>query len=158
MKTVREIMVTTPKYCEAKTSLQSVAEEMTRSNIGSLPVVDENKKLVGMITDRDICLAAGSSKKELSSLKVHEVLGKNPLHTISPEDDLSSALRIMRLKQVGRLPVVDREKRLQGVISLNHIVRHTYGESDESEIEWAGDENVIKTLHALSNRKLEPAL
>ncbi|HEU4718076.1 MAG TPA: CBS domain-containing protein [Bacteroidia bacterium] len=158
MKTVKEIMVKSPMYCEKDATLQAVAEQMSKENIGSLPVLDENKKLIGMITDRDICLAAGATKKNLASLKVQEVLKQQPVHTITGEDDLRSALRLMRVKQVGRLPVVDKDRRLQGVVSLNHIVRRTHGTADAAEIEHGGDENVLNTLHALSNRKLEMAL
>ncbi len=152
-------MVVSPKYCGKHETLHDAAIQMFKANIGSLPVVDENKKLVGIITDRDICLAAANSdKKNLSEVKVHEVINRGiQVHTVTPEDDLQTALRIMRIKKVGRLPVVDREQTLQGIVSLNHILRKTHGSDDEAEVEYAGDENVIKTLHALANRKLEIA-
>ena len=62
MKTVKEIMVSSPQYCGKHETLQTVAEKMSKSNIGSLPVVDENKKPIGIITDRDICLTAAQGK------------------------------------------------------------------------------------------------
>lgn len=156
MKTVKEIMVTTPQYCEKNESLQSVAEQMSSSGIGSMPIVDKNKKPIGVITDRDICLAAANeSDKALSELKVQDVKGKQRVHTCTIEDNLQTALKIMRTQKVGRLPVVDQDQKLQGVISLNHIVRKIHDTSDEAEIGYKGEENVFKTLYSLASRKPE---
>ncbi len=149
-------MVAYPQYCEKHETLQTVAEQMSKSNIGSMPVVDENKKPIGIITDRDICLtAAARSKKPLSELKVQEVTNKQKVHTCSTEDNLQTALKIMRTKKVGRLPVVDHEQKLAGIVSLNHIVRKTHGNEDETEVGYKGEENVMKTLHSLASRKNE---
>jgi CBS domain-containing protein len=154
MKTVKEIMVTFPDYIEQQDSLQRAAEQMTNSNIGSLPVVDENNKLVGIITDRDITLTAGSHRnKKLSDIKIHAVIGKREIHTVTPDDDLETALHIMRTKQVGRLPVIDEDKNLRGVVTLHHILRKIYGSNDHARIGYEGAENVMDTLHSIAQRK-----
>ena len=154
MKKVKEVMVPFPQSCGKHETLQTVAEQMSKSNIGSLPVIDEHKRPIGIITDRDICLTAASqSKKSLSEWKVQEITGSQKVHTCSTEDDLQTALKIMRTKKVGRLPVVDRDQKLKGVVSLNHIVRETQGSSEEAEVGYQGQENVIKTLYSLANRK-----
>jgi CBS domain-containing protein len=156
MKTVKEIMITSPQYCGQNETLQALAEKMSKSNIGSLPVLDDNKKVIGVITDRDITLAAGTQVgKKLSEIKVLDVIQNRKVHTVTPEDNLQTALQIMRTKQVGRLPVVDKEQNLRGVVSLNHIVRQTHGSNEHAEIGYAGKENVFNTLHSLANRKKE---
>ena len=156
MKTVKDIMVTSPKYVGKNETLQTVAEQMSKTNIGSLPVLDENKKVVGVVTDRDITLTAGTQNgKKLSEIKVQDVIRNKKVHTVAPEDNLQTALQIMRTKQVGRLPVVDKEQKLKGIISLNHILRKTHGSSEHAEIAYEGKENVINTLHSLANRTSE---
>lgn len=154
MKKIKEIMVTSPQYCGTDENLQTVAQLMSRSNIGSVPVVDENKKAVGIITDRDVCLTAAARNKPLSEIKAKEIISRQNLHTCSTEDDLQTALKIMRTKQVGRLPVVDNEQKLKGIVSFNHIVRKTQGSGNE--IEYKGEENVMKTLHSLASRATKP--
>ena len=158
MKNVQEIMVTSPKYCGKNETLQAVAEQMAKSNIGSLPVVDENKKLVGIITDRDIALTLGKQAgKKLTEIKVQDVIANKKVHSVLDEDNLQTALKIMRTKQVRRLPVVDNEKTLKGIVTLNHIVRLTHESNEEAEMEYKGEENVIKTLHSIANRQNEMA-
>lgn len=154
MKTVKEIMATFPEYVVKHESLQTAAEHMVNANIGCLAVVDEDDKLVGIITDRDIAMTAASHRnKKLSDIKISDVLGKRPLYTVFPNDNLEIALQVMRTKQVGRLPVVDKENKLLGVVSLNHIVRQLYSSHDYAEIVYKGIENVMNTLYAIATRK-----
>jgi CBS domain-containing protein len=126
MKTVKEIMVAEPRQCSKNDTLKQIASHMEKANIGCLPVVDEARKVVGIITDRDIALALHRSNKPLHELKVHEVMTKQ-VHTIQPEDRTDTALRVMRTQKVGRLPVVDHEFKLKGMVSLNRILRDVHG-------------------------------
>ncbi|HXC04176.1 MAG TPA: CBS domain-containing protein [Bacteroidia bacterium] len=151
MKTVREIMVAEPQQCSKNDTLKQIASRMEKANIGCLPVVDEARKVVGIITDRDIALTLHRSNKPLSELKVHEVMTKE-VHAIRPEEHTDTALRIMRTRKVGRLPVVDGDFKLKGMVSLNRILRNTHGSSEASELEYAGEENVLNTLHSIAER------
>ena len=151
MKTISEIMSTPPQSCEKNTTVQAVVNQMSKSNVGFLPVVDEDNKVIGTITDRDIALALGKSTKPVKELKVHEIM--NPqVHSINPEEDASAALKIMRTKKVGRLPVVDKEKHLQGVVTFTRIARKINDGSERSELEHAGTENLVSTLYSLAER------
>jgi CBS domain-containing protein len=152
MKTVKDIMVNFPKYIGKHETLQTVAEYMSKCNIGSLLVLDENQKLAGIITDRDITLTAGAYEQNLCEIKVQDVIRNKKIYTVSPDDDLQTALYLMRTKQVGRLPVIDKNQKLQGIVSLNHIVRKTHGSPEQDEIVYNGKENVMRTLHALAIR------
>ncbi len=151
MKAIREIMATSPISCGKNETIQSVVSNMSKSNIGFLPVVDESKKVIGTITDRDVCLAIGKSNKPVHELKVHEVMNKNT-HLIRQEEDVASALRIMRTNKVGRLPVVDTDNHLKGIVSLTRIARKIKDSQDKAELEYAGKENVINTLSAIAER------
>ena len=156
MKTVKEIMYGTPKYCTEKDSLQNAVKELSKDNIGSLPVVDSDKKVVGIITNRDVCSALGRTNRQFNELKVDEAMTREA-HTCKPEDDVETALKIMRTKKVHRLPVVDKEGRLRGLLSLNAIVRGLVGK-EKPELEHAGQENIVKTLRAIAEKKHAHAL
>ncbi|MBI2270504.1 MAG: CBS domain-containing protein [Bacteroidetes bacterium] len=156
MKTIQEIMVKSPKYCDKNETVQSAIERLSNANIGSLPVLDENKKVVGMVTDRDICLSLGKdSKKSASEIKIQDIIKNKEVHTCLPDDNIQTALKIMRTKQVGRVPVVDKDRNLKGIVTLGHILNETRGSNEEAQIQYAGEENIIKTLHAISDRKTE---
>ena len=151
MKQAKDVMCDSPKHCEKNESLKNVVNEMSKSNIGSLPVVDKDKKVIGVVTDRDICIGLAKTDKPLSELKVGDVMSSQA-HTCKLEDSADTALRLMRLKQVGRLPVVDKEGRLQGILSLNGIVRHHRKNNEKVEEQYPGKENVINTLHSIAER------
>jgi len=151
MKTIKEVMARSPISCGKNETIQTVANQMFKANIGFLPVIDESKKVIGTITDRDVCLAISKGHKPVHELKVQDVMNKNA-HFIRQEEDVSSALRLMRLNQVGRLPVVDTENHLEGVISLTRIARKIKDSNEKAELEYAGRENIINTLGAIAER------
>jgi len=155
MKTVKEIMYGAPKYCTEKDTLQNAVKELSKDNIGSLPVVDSDKKVVGIITNRDVCSALGRTNRQFNELKVDEAMTREA-YSCKPEDDVQTALRIMRTKKVHRLPVIDKEGRLRGLLSLNAIVRNVVGK-EKPELEHAGEENIVKTLRAIAEKKHEHA-
>ena len=155
MKTVKEIMYGAPKYCAKNESLLNVVKEFSKANIGSLPVVDSDKKVVGIITHRDVCTALGKTNKPFGELKVAEAMTPEA-YSCQPEDNTQTALKIMRTKKVRRLPVVDKEGRLRGLLSLNSIVRNVVGK-EKTELEYAGEENIVKTLRAIAEKKHEHA-
>jgi CBS domain-containing protein len=151
MKQVKDVMCDSPKHCEKNESLKNVVNEMSKSNIGSMPVVDKDKKVLGVVTDRDICIGLAKTNKPLSELKVSEVMSSQA-HTCTLEDNADNALKIMRTKKVGRLPVVDKEGRLKGILSLNGIVRHHHKNNEKVEEQYPGEENVMNTLHSIAER------
>jgi predicted transcriptional regulator len=151
MKTIKEIMTSPAQAVEKNETIRSAANLMYKSNIGFLPVVDKDNKVVGTITDRDITMAIGRTNTPVHELKIHEIMNKK-VHTVDSKDDAAMALKIMRTKQVGRLPVVDTENRLKGVISLMGIAHRIKNNSQKNELEHSGEENIINTLHSLAER------
>ncbi len=151
MKKVQEIMTSSPVTCKKEDSLQDTANKMAKENIGFIPVIDENNTVIGTITDRDVTLAIAKTSKSLNEIKVSDAMNKN-VFTISSEDDATSALKSMRTNQVGRLPVVDNNKKLQGVVSLTGIAGKIKKFTDRKQLETEGNENIMNTLYALAER------
>ncbi len=94
---------------------------MAGETAGAVPVVDVDNKILGIVTDRDICIAVASRDRKASEIRAGELCGGQVL-TCSPGDDVKKAMRLMRRKQVRRLPVADEEGRLAGMITLADII------------------------------------
>jgi len=93
-----------------------------------VPIVDENRKVVGMITDRDIAIATTTRSAAPADIQVRHVMSTGKLCSCRPDDDVRTALTTMGEYRVRRLPVTDRENRLVGILSLNDLVRRVnYG-------------------------------
>jgi CBS domain-containing protein len=112
---VREVMTDRPRCVTLETPISEVAQLMESEDIGSLPVL-EGDQLAGMITDRDIVVRAIAQGKDPRGMPVREVASRE-LVTVYADDDLSNALKKMASQQVRRLPVVDEENRLVGVLA-----------------------------------------
>jgi CBS domain-containing protein len=146
---VREIMSVPVPTCMPETSLVQAARLMQSADCGTLPVVDSDGRVVGIITDRDICLAIAASNRSPRAIAVHEAMAKRPV--VAREDDpLSAALNTMRHRRVRRLPVLDSAGRLNGILSLEDIViRGIEGGSISAR-------EIVDTLRELYERR--PAL
>jgi CBS domain-containing protein len=119
---VKDIMTTNVRKCFMSDSLATAAQLMWDHDCGCVPVLNEHAQLVGMLTDRDICMAALFQGVPISGVKVSAVMSRQ-LFDCTSNDDLSVAERIMRDKKVRRLPVVNEEGRLVGLLSLSDIAR-----------------------------------
>ena len=141
------------KFCTPETNLQEAAKIMKKNNCGALPVVDKNKKVLGMITDRDICLATAQKKiVPFEDRKVQEAMSKN-VQTVKSDDEISAAFRHMRKNQIGRLPVVNEAGKLKGIISLHKLLNHGITDNQKllGKLSDSG-ENLLKTIHAVTDR------
>ena len=147
MKNVKELMVTNILSCKKDETIQKVSNMMAQSNVGFVPVVDETQKVIGTITDRDIALAVGKMNKLPKDIKVSEIM-HSEVHTVSVEADATKALEMMKEKHLGRLPVVDGEKKLKGVINIARIARNSH-EEEESGME-DGNQKLMETIHSLA--------
>lgn len=124
----REIMTGSVKMANREMTLQEVARLMREGDMGSMPVVDDGK-LVGIITDRDIVVRAIAGGKE-SSTAVGEVM-TTEIFSVKPDDYVFEAIRLMGDKQVRRVPVVDENGGLAGIIAMADIALEM---EDEREI------------------------
>jgi CBS domain-containing protein len=118
---VKDVMTTAIQVCMPETSLATAAIMMWENDCGVIPVVDLEEKVVGMITDRDICMATAIKHGDPSAIAVSEVISGN-VYMCDPNDDVRQALKNMREKRVRRLPVIDEEGKLNGILSMNDAV------------------------------------
>ena len=108
-------MTGSPRCVTPETTVSEAAQLMDSENVGSLPILDGNQ-LAGVVTDRDIVIRAVAKGKDPKGMPVREVASRE-LATVHADDDLSDALKLMAREQVRRLPVVDKDNRLVGVLS-----------------------------------------
>ena len=120
-KSIREVMTSNPQSVEPSTSVAEAARLMRDEDIGSLPVV-EGGKLTGILTDRDIASRAVAEGRDPQSTNVGEVASSD-LVTVDPQQDLDEALRLMARHQVRRLPVVEEDGRLVGVLAQADVAQ-----------------------------------
>ena len=136
---VRDLMTSGVASIDSDDSLSSAARMMWECDCGVIPVTREGRVL-GVITDRDICMASWIRNQPLSELRISDSMSRE-LFSCSPDDNVSVAERLMQSRQIRRLPVIDREGHLVGILSLADIVRGTEragrGVSDVSSNEVA---------------------
>jgi len=119
--TVRDIMSAPVATCAPETTVAAAARLMREADYGTLPVVDASGRLVGIVTDRDICLAFARTTRNASHVGVHEVMTRRPT-TASVQDSVHAALATMKRARVRRLPVLDRAGELKGILSIEDVV------------------------------------
>jgi CBS-domain-containing membrane protein len=117
---VDQIMNRNAKVCRPQDSLNKAAQIMWENSCGAVPVVDEQSRPVGFLTDRDICMAAYTQGKSLELLCVEGAMAKKVV-CCKADDDLASAAHAMRQSGLRRLPVTDKEGRLVGLLSLDDL-------------------------------------
>ncbi|MBK7875676.1 MAG: CBS domain-containing protein [Planctomycetes bacterium] len=113
--------------CRPEHSLARAAQLCWEHDVGAVPVTDADGKLVGMITDRDLCMAAFTRGASLAEHTVASAMATK-LFTLAPKDSLKKAQELLRVHQLRRLPVVDAKGVLVGLITLQDLATKTFGE------------------------------
>jgi CBS domain-containing protein len=116
---VKDVMHRGVTWVEPGTSIREIARMMRDDDIGSVPVGD-NDRLVGIVTDRDIICRGIADGADMSELRAGDVMSK-PIIYCRADDELEYALRIMEKNKIRRLPVIDENKRLAGMLALGDI-------------------------------------
>jgi|SRR6476661_693221 len=130
---VRDIMTRPLQTCTLHDNLATVAMRMWESDCGALPVKNHDGHVIGMITDRDICMAAATKHREISDVLVWETI-TGDIVTVRPEDDISMALDVMAKTQVRRLPVIDDDGLVQGILSMNDLILNADHKISEHDV------------------------
>lgn len=143
--TVREIMSEPVRTITPDTWIAQAARVMRSADCGILPVISSNGHIEGVITDRDICLAIAASNRSPRAIAVHEVMTHETV-AVRADDEVRTALRGMKRGHVRRLPVLDAQARVIGLLSLEDIVLRglQIGSVDTGDL--------IDTLRALYER------
>lgn len=133
---IDQIMTPEVSTCRQDDSLEHAAQLMWSNDCGCLPVCtsDGANRVAGLITDRDICMCALFQHKPLSEIRVSEAMSKQVL-ACKPGDSITSAERVMAQAQIRRLPVLDEQGMLVGIVSLSDVAREAEKETAEAQPE-----------------------
>ena len=119
MKKARDVMTPNPDHVRTDATVAEAARKMRDLDVGALPVCD-NDRLSGMITDRDIVLRGVAEKVDPATTEVRAVMTPGIAYVFE-DQEVAEAARIMEERQVRRLPVLNREKRLVGIVALGDM-------------------------------------
>ena len=144
---VSEFMLRTPACCAPETNLGAAVEILWNRNCGILPVVDVENRVKAVVTDRDICIALGTRDRRPGEITVAEVASQ-PVYVCQPTDKIDDGLTMMAKAKIRRLPVVDQEGKLVGILSMDDIVLHVGAHNTGTLLKFSRDE-VMKTLEAI---------
>jgi CBS domain-containing protein len=128
---VREVMTTRVEVAPPDATLQQVAQKMKSMDVGPIPICD-GEKLVGMLTDRDITLRATAEGRDPSQTRARDIMSGEVLYCFE-DDDVAQAADIMRRAQIRRLPVVNRDKKLVGIVALGDLAIHGQSQDEAEE-------------------------
>ncbi len=149
---VEQLMSRNIHTCEARADLNRVAQLMWEHDCGCIPIVTEENKLIGVITDRDVAMAAYTQGKPLAEIRACDVMA-TPVHTCQPTDDVSIAQRRMRDHQLRRLPITDATHTLIGLLSLNDLALEASRERGPGLRPQVRAADVAETLAVISRHR-----
>jgi CBS domain-containing protein len=132
-ESIRELMTVNPRSLESGSTVTEAARLMRDEDVGIVPVT-EGEKLVGTVTDRDIAIRVVAEGKSPETVTVGEIASRE-LVTIDPQQDLDEALKLMAKHQVRRLPVVEEDGRLVGIVAQADVARHASDEQTGDLVE-----------------------
>ena len=153
LTSVRSLMTTHVRTCRSDDSLVHAAQLMWETDCGAVPVVTD-ETVVGVITDRDICMASYTQGKRLGDISVESVMSK-ALFSCGPDESVGAALATMGHRRVRRLPVLDENGKLLGIISTSDVTR--WGRSLANPAVDAALTDALAAISVLSPQKLSVA-
>jgi CBS domain-containing protein len=154
---VRELMTREAASCGLDASLATAVHLMEKRHLGFLPVTGDGGNVIGAITDRDICVALGTRNQKASEVLVRDVvlakdLTSAKLYTCTADDKIHCVLKTMREAKIRRLPVVNAEGELQGILSIDDLVLRACEHAGKEGISCA---EVVETYQAISRPMVE---
>jgi len=149
---VQEIMSIDVKSCHMNDHINRAAQIMWDQDCGAVPVIDDNSHVVGMLTDRDICMAAYTQDRQLSWIPVSSACA-HVVHTCKLTDSLQTAEHLMQAAKIRRIPVVDDEGKLRGMVSLGDLAQHVHRPGRKGD--GLSYQSVAQTLAAISEAPIQ---
>ena len=130
---IRDIMTTSPRWCLPTDSASKAARMMKEIDAGLIPVVEsaESRRLIGVVTDRDLCLEVIAESRDPDTVPVKDAMTRTLICCL-PEDEMQKALDLMRENQVRRIPVVDQQGILQGIVSMADLLHRAEVPSNQT--------------------------
>jgi CBS domain-containing protein len=146
---VQDVMMRTPATCSLGMNLGTAIEILWNRNCGILPVVNAKNQVVGVVTDRDLCIALGTRNRLPGEITIADVVS-GKLFSCKPGDEIQSALATMAQQQVRRLPVINTEGKLEGILSMDDVTLHAEPRISGKHTELSFDDVAVtlKKLYA----------
>ncbi len=119
---IRDLMVKEVTSCCPDTNLEAAGRMMWDHNCGAIPVLDNEDHPIGVVTDRDIAMSAVLNHKPLWDITTRDVISSREIFTCNMDDDIQSALTTMQTHKIRRVPVVNGDGRLEGILSIDDII------------------------------------
>lgn len=151
---VKEIMTPDPKAIWLTGSLADAAQLMWENDCGVLPVIKDGRKVVGLITDRDICMATAVRQANPAGISVEKVM-TGEVYSVNSEEDVAHALQTMQEHKIRRLPVLNSIGELEGILSMNDIVLKASEANGKAAQIGFGD--VVRTYQSICQHPLPAA-
>jgi CBS domain-containing protein len=151
---VEQLMKSEVFTCSPEDTLDRAAGIMWDHDCGCVPVLGRDGRVAGILTDRDICMAAYTQGKSLWAIPVAIAMRKKVI-SCRPEESLSAAEKILQANQIRRLPVIDAEGRLVGILSLNDLAREAARERLQKR-KAVSDAEIGETLAAICESRSQP--
>ena len=145
---VKDAMAKKPVFCGPEANLGVAVEALWNNNCGILPIVNAQRQVMGVITDRDIAIALGTRNRLPAEITVVDAATRK-VHSCKPTDDIHTALDTMAENKVRRLVVINEQNQLEGVLSMDDVV--LYAETATSNL---SSDDVLRTLKALYSPQL----
>ena len=142
---VRDMMTRQTVSCGPETNVAQAVQLMWENACGFLPVVGEGGNVIGVLTDRDIAIALGTREQRASEVRVPDVMPQK-LFACTPDDDVHTALKTLRAEGIRRLPVIDREGGLAGVLSIDDVVLKARVEALRKDVSYEDVENTYRAI------------
>jgi CBS domain-containing protein len=136
--------------CRPEDSMAAAAQIMWEHDCGVVPVIDADRRVVGIVTDRDLCMAAYTKALALGQLRVRDAM-QAPVFCCHENDTRAAIHAAMRSHQVRRIPVIDDDGRLVGIVSLNDLVLDA--DAAEGTIRAHRISEIAETLSAISRHR-----
>jgi CBS domain-containing protein len=156
MLRVQQLMTQNAVVCHPDHSLSWAAQQMWEKDIGVVVVVDSERRAIAMLTDRDVCMSALTTGRTLSEIPVSQAMSKT-LFGVRPDQPVEQAAQVMREQRVRRVPVLDNNGHLLGVLSQNDLVKEAARERESPRKELSAT-LVNATLAAIGSTRAGPVV
>ena len=144
---VRAVMTSSPYFATRHATIGDIAKIMADREIGVVPIVDAAKRVLGILTDRDLCKAIATMNRPASEIPALPLASK-PVISCAPEEELEAALKTMRTHRIRRLTVVDADGTLQGILSIDDVVLRSEEAREKGQSSVSFGE-AVQTLKAI---------
>jgi CBS domain-containing protein len=147
---IKHIMTKDPTCCIPSDTAQRAAKIMRDEDTGVVPIIEneQSRKVIGIVTDRDLCMNVVAEGRDPGATQVHEAMTTTVV-SCSPQDSVDKATELMRENQIRRIPVVDEQHRLVGIVAMADIVGRANVRTTETH-------ETLKTVSAPTSEPSKP--